>query len=711
MRRIAKPCVGLALAAVLLSISVRGVDLGDSARRLAGVEPRFALGILAVLACIYGLRTLRWVMLLRPLGRVTSKDVLSALLVGSAANCLLPAYLGEAVRASYLARRDRYSQTSPGAGTFAAPAGFYEKFFAISAGLQMELRKKDGKRWVFSETQIGSNTVFGKLKYIYGANSNNFLYFTYDFNGQLANITSSTGIGVSFSYDANRYLTSMWQFCNPSHEVRYSRDSTYGVLEKVEYARTTYYEHDGSGGLTTYSWANGARKKIVYEYVTAPNAGDERYNLVRLYAGPANDLQSPYALVEVAYDGSDRVESFISDPDQAGPSWTYARQEFSYGTVGSNRQTTVLTWGADSSISQASGYLRRLVQLYDGTSGGMLERDVYVNTGALGSPTWTEIGTWSYERDCACNRPTKITDPLGRVEHRTYDAYGNLVRTRIEGPTPNDYRDDIITLYSHDPPYYVNGSYYGALGEVASPNVVADYVTQTTIPSISSIPSDKKTRYTYSGPNLTKVEPPKIVYAAEFSETSVQPSVNYSYTGNYLGQPTEITVKLGSTVLKKTKIVYYGNGTSKDLVQKIIVDPDNGTPPAELALTHEYTYNALRDLVSYKDPRRNTTEYAWTEDRLLEAIKPPALATAQLPNEDREDHEVHFKYDANNNRIWSDVGGNTYASEAYERFETYYHYDVLSQLVSVRRDVDSSTTVETAYEYDGEGRRGCPGWR
>ncbi|MGQ9588773.1 MAG: DUF6531 domain-containing protein, partial [Planctomycetota bacterium] len=403
-------------------------------------------------------------------------------------------------------RRDGYAQASPGSGTFVAPAGFYDKFFAFSTGLQMELRKKDGKRWVFSESQIGPNTVFGKLKYIYGAVSNNYLYFTYDFNGRLTHITSSAQVGLTFSYDGNGYLTRIHQdqyvvdiggeTNYNNHEVRYSRDSTYGVLEKVEYGYTTYYAHDGSGGLTTYSASNGARKKIVYEYVTDPDSGDRRYNLTRVYDGRANDLESPYALVEVAYDGSDRVESFVSDPDGAGPAWTYAKREFSYGTVGSRKQTTVRTWGADSSSSQGLGYLRQLVQLYDATSGGMLERSVYANTGSLSSPTWTEIGTWAYERDCSCNRETKITDPLGRVEHRAYDAYGNLILTRVEGPTAGDYRDDIITLYSYDPPYYVNGSYYGALRQVASPNAVAPYVTQDAIPAISSIPASGKTRYT-----------------------------------------------------------------------------------------------------------------------------------------------------------------------------------------------------------------------
>lgn len=105
MRRIAKPCVGLALAAILLAASVRDVDLPTAARRLGGVRPACVLGILAVLAGIYGLRTLRWGLLLRPLGPLAARDVLLALLVGSGANCLLPGYLGEVVRASVLARR------------------------------------------------------------------------------------------------------------------------------------------------------------------------------------------------------------------------------------------------------------------------------------------------------------------------------------------------------------------------------------------------------------------------------------------------------------------------------------------------------------------------------------------------------------------------------------------------------------------------------
>lgn len=100
---------GLGISVVALSIVIRSVDLGAAAAALAAADLRFvAIGLAAYLVGL-GLRVARWWRLLptRPDGRqVALPRVLAPLMVGYLGNAVLPARLGEAIRAYLVARRE-----------------------------------------------------------------------------------------------------------------------------------------------------------------------------------------------------------------------------------------------------------------------------------------------------------------------------------------------------------------------------------------------------------------------------------------------------------------------------------------------------------------------------------------------------------------------------------------------------------------------------
>ena len=578
-------------------------------------------------------------------------------------------------------RRDFYDHTT--GSNYTSPDGFYDKLKFTSSSTSQEIRKKDGSRWVYSETQYPSlNVVRGRLSYIYGRQAGNYLQFHYDTNDQLTKISSSTGIDLILTYSGD-YLKTIHQEEDTSHKVEYYRDGSHGTLSKVEYAADSVWDWV-NGSLTEYE---DTKRTLAYDYNTTAT-GDQKYNLTKVYDGRGNTANAKeYALIEITYETSvDKVEEIQADPDDVGEQWNDTKLEFTYDTApGGDPRTTTTVRGYNSAATPTSGVLRKIVKTFDSSKGGMLSREIQDASG-------NTIAEWTYERNCTCNSITKIVDPLGRVEYRGYDIYGNLTLRRLAGDdsTATDYRDDIITLYRYDDPNYVNPFKFGGMLEMAKPEVVSEYITTSSspIPNIATtIAAGKKTRRTYDlQGDLTKIQPPEFKYASEFGDaTAHQPSVEYTH--DYYGLVVTEIVKLDATQLRKRKYEYHTTGNEKNLVKKIIDDPDTGG----LQITKEYGYNARRDLTSFTDPRGNATTFVWSENRLLEEIEPPA------PSGQAADYEIRFRHDANNNVVGSDVGGNA----TTERFETHFTRDLFNEQVEVEHEVSASKSLTVTYEYDG----------
>jgi uncharacterized protein (TIRG00374 family) len=95
----------VAVTAVLLGYALWDVDLRVLGGVLAAADYRFAGPFLAVLILFFWMKAWRWVLILVPLGRYSVRQVTPALMIGFAANNVLPAHLGEFVRSMWFARR------------------------------------------------------------------------------------------------------------------------------------------------------------------------------------------------------------------------------------------------------------------------------------------------------------------------------------------------------------------------------------------------------------------------------------------------------------------------------------------------------------------------------------------------------------------------------------------------------------------------------
>jgi uncharacterized protein (TIRG00374 family) len=110
--RLVQTGLGLAVGGVLLWFAFARIDVADLARRLGQVQVAWLLLALGCYWAALGIRSWRWRIILSPVSRLTFLQVYHGLVVGYAANNVLPARLGELVRADYLGRRNGVSRLS-----------------------------------------------------------------------------------------------------------------------------------------------------------------------------------------------------------------------------------------------------------------------------------------------------------------------------------------------------------------------------------------------------------------------------------------------------------------------------------------------------------------------------------------------------------------------------------------------------------------------
>jgi hypothetical protein len=104
--------VGTAISLVALWLVFRSVDVGQALAVLATASPQWiAVMVVAILADIAS-RVVRWWVLLRPVADVGVVRTGQYLTTGYAANNVLPARLGELVRAHYLGDREGMSRST-----------------------------------------------------------------------------------------------------------------------------------------------------------------------------------------------------------------------------------------------------------------------------------------------------------------------------------------------------------------------------------------------------------------------------------------------------------------------------------------------------------------------------------------------------------------------------------------------------------------------
>jgi glycosyltransferase 2 family protein len=102
----------VAVSVVALALVISRVDLPSVAGLIGSANPVLLIGLIATTCIDLACRTRRWQGLVSPIRRISIVRILGYLLVGYLANNLLPARLGELVRAHYLGDREGLSRTT-----------------------------------------------------------------------------------------------------------------------------------------------------------------------------------------------------------------------------------------------------------------------------------------------------------------------------------------------------------------------------------------------------------------------------------------------------------------------------------------------------------------------------------------------------------------------------------------------------------------------
>jgi hypothetical protein len=97
--------VSLGLAALLLWLFFRNLDLGELTKTLSAAHPGWLALALAITFFNFPFRSWRWTRLLHHVQHISQREAFSATCIGFAASVLLPARAGEIVRPAVLSRR------------------------------------------------------------------------------------------------------------------------------------------------------------------------------------------------------------------------------------------------------------------------------------------------------------------------------------------------------------------------------------------------------------------------------------------------------------------------------------------------------------------------------------------------------------------------------------------------------------------------------
>lgn len=105
--RVLRIAVSFALAALLLWLFLKNLDLHAVGSAIRSARPGWVVASVVLSLLVLPIRSWRWTWLLRTVGRVSQKDAFAATCIGFAATTLLPARAGEVVRPVALARAAR----------------------------------------------------------------------------------------------------------------------------------------------------------------------------------------------------------------------------------------------------------------------------------------------------------------------------------------------------------------------------------------------------------------------------------------------------------------------------------------------------------------------------------------------------------------------------------------------------------------------------
>jgi len=103
---------GLLISSLFLYFAFHNIDLTLFYNSIKSTKMYLAIPVALLTIILYLIRALRWFHLLEPIKKIGLSSLFSSTVIGFAANCVLPARLGEFIRANHLGRMENISKSS-----------------------------------------------------------------------------------------------------------------------------------------------------------------------------------------------------------------------------------------------------------------------------------------------------------------------------------------------------------------------------------------------------------------------------------------------------------------------------------------------------------------------------------------------------------------------------------------------------------------------
>jgi RHS repeat-associated protein len=398
----------------------------------------------------------------------------------------------------------------------------------------------------------------------------------------------------------------------------------------------------------------------------------------------------------LAFDTNGRITK-ITDPGSR--EWVYAYD-------GSGRLTTVRTPTVDEAGSD-DDYTSGKTTTYKYDSGGLLTEVVRPGDGGTGKWKWAYDGSGFITKETRAGNDITLTydttnkkvTVLDRESNKTVywwdDGHeGNLITKRnVYYDASNSYE----TTYAYDAAgnvtsvifplgnrvlYTFDGSgnvvtvdFKKDAGDGSPKRWIYTWATNARLSTLTD-PNGATWDYNYDGTGnlLTKTAP------AVTWPNSTYGTIRDIYAFNASGQVTLHTDAVGTDTETS-----YTTVNGKTAFPNVVTRDAGG-----LALTTDYDYSSVGQVVQVKDANNNATVYTVNAlDQVILAVEPGSVS--------RKTH-----YDANDRVIKTEVSNDTTVGDSW--FVTDNDFDVQDNLTAVRQDLGSGTRITRAFAYDDNDR-------
>jgi len=547
---------------------------------------------------------------------------------------------------------------------------------------------------------------------------------------QITEIDDPVGRKLTFTWNANNYITSITDPIGRAVQYTYDGAGNLSTFTNV-LGGVTIYTYDSQNRLLTVKDPRGV--------FLAKNTYDANGRVSSQIAPSSGTIQFAYTTTNPLVPTSPIVQTVVTDPLGNVTTYRFNTQGYIISATDATGQTRSINRQAGTNSVLSITGAGTCAVCGDTTSGDVTftydaSGNVLTRTDALGN-------TWASTYDSVFNNVTSMTDPVGNVTHRFYDAHGNL--TKVTDARGNN------TTFTRD-----------ATGLVTAAQDTAGNITKFTYDALGNLiavsnPLNQKTQFSYDGASrlVGQMDPlgrtSSVIYNGGDEALSLVDgnghTVQFTYdTAGVLqtytdpnGGKTSLAYDTAGRVSSKTDPLKRVKSYQYDLDDNLTTFANRRGQNATFAYdalnrvttetyadaTVQRTYDSNGRLVRVVDSQAGTFNLTYdSAGRLVKVVGPNGTIAYSRDADGRVTARqvqgqtaVAYTYDANGNVTGISMGGasvaRTYdvrnlltANTRSNSVGGTYAYDAVGRILSITEKSGANTLFSRAFTYDAAGQ-------